>query len=101
RAGGPPQATGRDRGRSTPEGRHLDPDQGSARRMTWWAVHARPAADDRERVAAWLVARTGHAVEERADGVVVAFAGGESDAIALAQEASAGQGAPATAQPVD
>lgn len=69
--------------------------------MTWWAVHARPPADDRERVAAWLVARTGHAVEERADGVVVAFAGDESDAVALAREASASQGAPATAQPAD
>lgn len=69
--------------------------------MTWWAVHARPAPDDRERVAAWLVVRTGHAVEERADGVVVAFAGEESNARALAREASTSQGAPATALPVD
>ena len=69
--------------------------------MTWWAVHARPAAHDRERVASWLVARTGHAVEERADGVVVAFAGKESDAVALAREASTSQGAPATARPVE
>lgn len=69
--------------------------------MTWWAVHACPSAEDRERVAAWLVARTGHAVEERADGVVVAFAGQEADAVALAREASTSQRAPATAQPVD
>lgn len=69
--------------------------------MSWWAVHTRPPAHDRERIAAWLVARTGHAVEERADGVVVAFAGEEADAIALADEISASQGAPATAHQVD
>ncbi len=69
--------------------------------MSWWAVHARPSTNDRERVAAWLVARTGHAVEERADGMVVAFAGEEADAVALAHESSTTQGAPATAHQVD
>lgn len=69
--------------------------------MTWWAVHARPSAQDRERVAAWLVARTGHAVEERADGVVVAFAGEEAAAVALAHETSTTQGAAATVHQVD
>ena len=42
--------------------------------MTWWAVELTADAGDREAASAWLVARTGHAVEERADGAVVGFA---------------------------
>ena len=33
--------------------------------MSWWAVDVRAAPARREWVGAWLVARTGHAVEER------------------------------------
>jgi ribosomal protein L11 methyltransferase len=51
--------------------------------MTWWAVDVRTAADSRERVGAWLVARTGHAVQERDDGTLVTFAPDEAAADAL------------------
>ncbi|MEO7985572.1 MAG: 50S ribosomal protein L11 methyltransferase [Gemmatimonadales bacterium] len=40
--------------------------------MTWWAIDVRTAPDRREQVGAWLVARTGQAVEEREDGTLVA-----------------------------
>ena len=36
--------------------------------MTWWAIDVRADPSRREWVGAWLVARTGQAVEERADG---------------------------------
>ena len=39
--------------------------------MTWCAVDVRTPAAEREAVVAWLVERTGQAVEERADGVLV------------------------------
>lgn len=59
--------------------------------MTWWAVDVRTAPEQRSRVGAWLVARTGHAVEERDDGVLVTFAEDEASArrleAALAAEA--------------
>jgi ribosomal protein L11 methyltransferase len=55
--------------------------------MTWWAVEVRPRAEDRDRVGAWLAARTGQAVEERADGAIVSFAADERSARALAQAA--------------
>jgi ribosomal protein L11 methyltransferase len=59
--------------------------------MTWWAIDVRTTPDRREWVGAWLVARTGHAVEERADGSLVTFAGDEAAAqrleAALAAEA--------------
>jgi ribosomal protein L11 methyltransferase len=42
--------------------------------MTWWAVDVRPPAEQRDVMGAWLVARTGLAVEERDDGTLVAFA---------------------------
>lgn len=57
--------------------------------MTWWAVEVRPRAEDRDRLAAWLVARTGDAVEERADGAVVSFATDQQAAEHLAAEARA------------
>lgn len=41
--------------------------------MTGCAVEVRPEADRREAVAHWLVTRTGEAIEERADGALVAF----------------------------
>ena len=59
--------------------------------MTWWAIDVRTAPERREWVGAWLVARTGHAVEERDDGSLVTFAEDEAEAerleAALAAEA--------------
>ena len=51
--------------------------------MSWWAIDVRPTAEQRERMSAWLVARTGHAVEERDDGTLVSFAPDEASAEAL------------------
>jgi hypothetical protein len=48
--------------------------------MSWWAVDVKSAPAVRDEVAAWLVARTGQAVEERGDGTLVGFAGSEADA---------------------
>lgn len=57
--------------------------------MTWWAVDVRPRAEDRDRLVAWLVARTGQAVEERPDGTIVSFAADETAAAELAGAARA------------
>jgi ribosomal protein L11 methyltransferase len=51
--------------------------------MSWWAIDVRPAAGQRDRMSAWLVARTGQAVEERDDGTLVTFAPDEASAEAL------------------
>jgi ribosomal protein L11 methyltransferase len=74
--------------------------------MTWWAIDVRPAADRREQVGAWLVTRTGQAVEERDDGTLVTFAPDEAAAAALVAELSRFEpSAPATSrrplEPVD
>lgn len=62
--------------------------------MTWWAVDVRPSTDAREWLGAWLVGRTGHAVEERDDGTLVGFASDEGAAdqliAALRREGGAG-----------
>lgn len=42
--------------------------------MTWFAIEVRPEPGQRDAIAAWLVSRTGQAVEERADGTLVSFA---------------------------
>jgi ribosomal protein L11 methyltransferase len=59
--------------------------------MKWWAVDVLIPPERRESVGAWLVARTGHAVEERADGTLVGFAEDEAEAerlsVAVAGEA--------------
>ena len=59
--------------------------------MTWWAVDVRTTPERRDWVGAWLVAHTGHAVEERDDGSLVTFAEDEAAAerleAALAAEA--------------
>lgn len=55
--------------------------------MSWWAVDVRPKPADRDRLSAWLVARTGQAVEERDDGTIVSFAGDEAAAAQLAAAA--------------
>jgi ribosomal protein L11 methyltransferase len=54
--------------------------------MSWWAIDVRTPAGQRDSVGAWLVARTGQAVEERADGTLVAFAPDEDAAAALVEE---------------
>ncbi len=54
--------------------------------MTWWAIDVRAAPERRDWVGAWLVARTGHAVEERDDGMLVTFA--EDEAAAKRLEAA-------------
>ena len=46
----------------------------SAGRVTWYSIEVHAAPDRRDAVAAWLVGRTGQAVEERADGTLVSFA---------------------------
>lgn len=51
--------------------------------MSWYAIEVAPDDARRDLVAAWLVTRTGQAVEERADGTVVSFALSASDAEAL------------------
>jgi ribosomal protein L11 methyltransferase len=51
--------------------------------MSWWAVDVRTAPEDRERVSAWLVRESGHAVEERPDGLLVGFALNEAHARSL------------------
>ena len=33
--------------------------------MTWWAIDVRTPAEHRDQLGAWLVAKTGQAVEER------------------------------------
>jgi ribosomal protein L11 methyltransferase len=62
--------------------------------MTWWAIDVRPDASRREWVGAWLVARTGQAVEERDDGTLVTFAEGERAADALVAALAAAGDAP-------
>jgi len=54
--------------------------------MSWWAIDVRPAAEQRDRMTAWLVTRTGHAVEERDDGTLVTFAQDEASAEALVEQ---------------
>jgi ribosomal protein L11 methyltransferase len=50
--------------------------------VTLWALSLRVPAERRDAFAAWLVARSGQAVEERADGTTVAYAeAGEVDAL--------------------
>ena len=60
--------------------------------MSWWAVDVRAAPARREWVGAWLVARTGHAVEERADGTLVTFAEDERAADELVAALAAADG---------
>jgi len=54
--------------------------------MSWCAVDVSGPADDRDAIAAWLVGRTGQAVEERDDGTLVGFAEDEREAGALLRE---------------
>ena len=54
--------------------------------MSWWAIDVRTPADRREVLGAWLVERTGQAVEERDDGTLVAFAPDQQAAENLIEE---------------
>jgi ribosomal protein L11 methyltransferase len=54
--------------------------------MNWWAIDVRAPTEERQKMGAWLVARTGQAVEERDDGTLVAFAPDERAAAALVEE---------------
>ena len=62
--------------------------------MTWWAIDVRPEPSRRERIGAWLVARTGQAVEEREDGTLVTFAEDERAADAIVAALAAADDAP-------
>jgi len=54
--------------------------------MSWWAIDVRTAPERRGGLSAWLVARTGQAVEEQDDGTLVTFAPDEESAKALVAE---------------
>ena len=96
RAGADLPRAGQARGRAAPPlTRILVQAQGSARRMTWWAIDVRTAPDRREQVGAWLVAKTGQAVEERDDGTLVTFAPDEAAADALVAELARAEDDPA------
>ena len=74
--------------------------------MSWWAIDVRSDPSRRAWVGAWLVARTGQAVEERDDGTLVTFAEDERAADALvAALAAEGEAPVATSrrplEPVD
>lgn len=62
--------------------------------MSWWAIDVRPDPSRHEWVGAWLVARTGQAVEERDDGTLVTFAEDERAADALVAALAAAGDAP-------
>jgi ribosomal protein L11 methyltransferase len=51
--------------------------------VTWWAIEVRVDEPTRPGLAAWLVADTGQAVEERDDGSLISFAEDESAANGL------------------
>lgn len=71
--------------------------------MSWWAIDVRPDPARREWVGAWLVARTGQAVEERADGTLVTFAEdeGAADALVAALEAEGAAPVETTRRPLE
>ena len=54
--------------------------------MSWWAIDVRPLAGEEDSVGAWLVSRTGQAVEERSDGTLTAFTPDEHAAAALVEQ---------------
>ena len=69
--------------------------------MTWWAVDVAAAPERRETVAAWLVAVTGQAIEEREDGTLVTFAESEADADSLITALAHQHDTRATRRPLD
>jgi ribosomal protein L11 methyltransferase len=54
--------------------------------MSWWAIDVRPPVGQEDSVGAWLVGRTGQAVEERSDGTLTAFTADEAAADALVEQ---------------
>jgi ribosomal protein L11 methyltransferase len=66
--------------------------------MSWWAIDVHTTPARREWLSAWLVARTGQAVEEREDGTLVTFAPDEGSADALIAELGDAAGEPAYAE---
>jgi ribosomal protein L11 methyltransferase len=56
--------------------------------MTWWSVEVRAPARHKDALGAWLVTRTGQAVEERDESTLVAFASGSEAAAHLVEEIS-------------
>src|SRR3712207_4635590 len=62
--------------------------------MTWWAIDVWTAPESREWLSAWLVSRTGQAVEEREDGTLVTFASDEASAEVLMTEIGAAGSTP-------
>jgi ribosomal protein L11 methyltransferase len=60
--------------------------------MTWYRVEVTAEASRRDELGAWLVARTGQAVEERTDGTLVAFAADEPAATGLERDVRAQEG---------
>jgi len=73
--------------------------------MGWWAVDVTPSAPATTgtALAAWLVARTGQAIEERDDGTLVTFAEGEvaAEALIRALATSSDPAATAILRPLD
>jgi ribosomal protein L11 methyltransferase len=69
--------------------------------MSWWALDVRAAPETRDVVSAWLVARTGQAIEEREDGTLVTFAETEADAEALSAALAGEHGAACTRRPLE
>jgi ribosomal protein L11 methyltransferase len=71
--------------------------------MSWWAIDVRARPDRRDWLSAWLVARTGQAVEELEDGTLVTFAADERAAEELVTALGAAGGPPvdATRRPLD
>jgi ribosomal protein L11 methyltransferase len=62
--------------------------------MSWWAIDVRTTPEERDRLGAWLVARTGQAVERRDDGTLVTFAPDDATADRLIDELGREAGAP-------
>ena len=71
--------------------------------MTWWAVEVTVGEPERAAVAAWLVAETGQAVEERDDGTLISFAEdlAGADGLAARLGAAFGAGARTERRPLD
>ncbi len=66
--------------------------------MTWWAIDVRTPPERRDALGAWLVARTGQAVEEREDGTLVTFAPDEEAADRLIAEIEQAEAPPQIAR---
>lgn len=68
--------------------------------MSWYAIEVKPAGDQRDAIAAWLVQRTGQAIEERADGTLVSFALDLAGAESIGADLSSAHGVEVTHKPL-